>query len=261
VNGLGPAVAAEWHKVRTLPAVFFLPAATLLVSAGLGGLVALSFRLNYDNLPPDVRERFDPLFATFYSLTLGQLPLVVLGVLIVGSEYASGTIRASLVAVPRRGVYYSAKLLTGGGVALGIAVVTVPVTFFVAQPALGPHATSLRAGGVLTAVVGSCLYLTLIGLLSIGVATMLRSSVFSLAILLPLFLLGSQGLANVPKLKTVTQYLPDAAGMVIMHLTGPPGDPRFGRPYGPWTGLGILTLWTASALVGGYAVLRRRDAS
>jgi ABC-2 type transport system permease protein len=48
--------------------------------------------------------------------------------------------------------------------------------------------------------------------------------------------------------------------MVVMHLTGPPGDPRFGRDYGPWTGMAILALWTAAAIVGGYLVLRRRDA-
>jgi hypothetical protein len=45
-----------------------------------------------------------------------------------------------------------------------------------------------------------------------------------------------------------------------MHLTGPPGDPRFGRDYGPWTRVGILVLWTSAALIGGYLVLRRRDA-
>lgn len=87
-----------------------------------------------------------------------------------------------------------------------------------------------------------------------------RSWVCSLGILLPLLFLGSQGLGNIPKLKTVAQYLPDQAGKVTMHLTGPPGDPRFGHDYGPWTGLGILALWTTAALLGGYLTLRRRDA-
>jgi ABC-2 type transport system permease protein len=31
-------------------------------------------------------------------------------------------------------------------------------------------------------------------------------------------------------------------------------------PYGPWGGLGIMALWVIAALVGGYAVLKRRDA-
>ena len=48
--------------------------------------------------------------------------------------------------------------------------------------------------------------------------------------------------------------------MVIMHLTGPPGDPRFSRPYGPWVGLGILALWAIAALLGGYLVTAHADA-
>jgi hypothetical protein len=104
------------------------------------------------------------------------------------------------------------------------------------------------------------LYLPLICTFSIGVTATLRSTARSLGILLPLLLLGSQGLGNVPKLKTVTQYLPDQAGMLILHLAGPASKPNFGRDYGPWTGLGILAAWTATALLGGYLVLRRRDA-
>ncbi|GAA4557470.1 hypothetical protein GCM10023193_09400 [Planotetraspora kaengkrachanensis] len=53
---------------------------------------------------------------------------------------------------------------------------------------------------------------------------------------------------------------PDQVGMVVMHLAGPQDDPRWARDYGPWTGLGILVLWTALTLVGGLLVLRRRDA-
>jgi hypothetical protein len=31
-------------------------------------------------------------------------------------------------------------------------------------------------------------------------------------------------------------------------------------PYGPWGGMGIMLLWVAAALAGGYLVLKRRDA-
>jgi ABC-2 type transport system permease protein len=31
-------------------------------------------------------------------------------------------------------------------------------------------------------------------------------------------------------------------------------------PIGPWPGLGVLGLWTAAALAGGWVVLRLRDA-
>jgi ABC-2 type transport system permease protein len=93
-----------------------------------------------------------------------------------------------------------------------------------------------------------------------GVAAMLRSSARALGILLPLLFLGSQGLGNLPGLKPVLRFLPDQAGMVLMHVAGPPDDPRFGNGYGPLTAMGLLVLWVAAALLGGYLVLCRRDA-
>jgi ABC-2 type transport system permease protein len=135
----------------------------------------------------------------------------------------------------------------------------VAVTFPVAQLALGPHRTDIGAAGVLDAIVGATVYLTLICLFATGVATMLRGSVSTLAVLLPLLFLGSQGLGNIPKVKVVIQYFPDQVGQVALHLTGPAGDPRFGRPYGAWGGLAILALWTGLAILGGYFALRRRD--
>jgi ABC-type transport system involved in multi-copper enzyme maturation permease subunit len=251
---------SEWTKIRTVRSTVWTLLLTVVLSVGLGCLFGLSFRNGFSSLPQEQQDRFDPIFAAFYSLTLGQLALVIFGVLAVSGEYTSGTIRAALAAVPRRGLFYAGKLLAGAAPIVGVAVATVPATFFTVQAALGPHGTTLGADGVPQAVVGACLYLTLMGLFAMGVATMLRSSVRSLAILLPLLFLGSQGLGNIPKVKNVTQYLPDQAGMVIMHIAGPQGDPRWARDYGPWTGLGILALWTAAALVGGYVVLRRRDA-
>jgi ABC-2 type transport system permease protein len=253
-------LAAEWIKIRSVRSTAWTLAATFLLSVSLSYVVGLSFRADFSHLPPQQQDSFDPLFATFYSLTIGQLALVVFGVLVVGSEYGSGTIRASLSAIPQRGLFYGSKVLAGSLAALAASMVTVIATFFTAQAALGPHRTSLQAGGSAQAALGACLYLTLICAFAMGVAAILRSSARALGILLPLLFLGSQGLGNIPKIKTVTQYLPDQAGMVIMHLTGPPGDARFSRPYGPWTGLGILVIWTATALISGYLVLARTDA-
>jgi len=252
------ALAAEWTKIRTVRSTGWALLLTVAISAGLSVLVAASFRSARDAGLPE--SNLDPFFATFYSLTIGQLALVVFGVLVVSSEYTSRTISASLVAVPRRGRFYGCKVLAGALVALAVSVVTVLVTFIAAQAGLGPYRISLGTDGAPRAVVGACLYLTLICLFAMGLAALVRSSARALGILLPLLFLGSQGLGNVPKLKAVLQYLPDQAGMVIMQLAGPPEDPRFGRDYGPWTGLGIVALWTAAALIGGYLALRHRDA-
>jgi ABC-type transport system involved in multi-copper enzyme maturation permease subunit len=253
-------ISAEWIKIRSVRSTIWTLVLTVALSVGLAYLVGISFRTNFAHLPPDQQERFDPLFATFYSLNIGQLALVVLAVLVVTGEYSTATIRTSLAAVPRRGLFFAAKVLAGALLAAAVAVVTVPATFAAAQAGLGPHAIALRADGVPVAVVGACLYLTLIYLFATGLAALLRHAIPTLGILLPLLFLGSQGLGNVPKLKTITQYLPDQAGMVIMHIVGYGDDPRFARPYGPWTGMGIMALWTAAALLAGYAAVRHRDA-
>ncbi|MFB9879365.1 hypothetical protein ACFFMN_15565 [Planobispora siamensis] len=254
------ALAAEWVKIRTLRSTAVALLLGVVLSAGLAYLLGLSFSANLSSMAREQTEPADLLFATFYSLTLGQLPLVVFAVLAVGGEYASGTIHASLTAMPRRGAFYGGKMLAVALTVLGVAVVTVPAVFFAAQAGLGRYGMSPDADGVPQALIGSCLYLTLICVFAAGVTAMLRGPALSLGILLPVFFLGSQGLGNVPQVKAVAQYLPDQAGMVIMHLTGPPGDPHFGRPYGPWAGMGILALWAAAALIGGYLTLRRRDA-
>ncbi|GAA2096469.1 ABC transporter permease subunit [Streptomyces albiaxialis] len=248
-------VGAEWFKIRSVRSTVWTLGLAFALSAGLGTLIALNFRSGIDRV-----ENFDPLFAGLISLMLGQLALVVFGVLVIGSEYGSGTIRASLAAVPRRGAFFGGKVLACALTAFPVSVVMVAVTFTATQTALGPYGTTAGADEVLPGLVGACVYLTLICLFALGVATMLRSSALALGILLPLLFLGSQGLGNVPKLKTVLQFLPDQAGMELMGLVGPSDDPQFAHVYGPWGALAILLAWTAAALVGGYVTLNRRDA-
>jgi len=245
-------LTSEWTKIRSVRSTVWSLALTFPVSVGLGYLVARSSSGFVGGV--------DPLFATFYGLTLSQLALVSYGVLLVGAEYSSGTIHATLAAVPRRGLLYTCKVLAGTLPALGVSAASVLVTFFTAQAAMGPRGTSLGSDGVLLATVGACLYLTLICVFSMGVAAMLRSSTRSLLILLPLLFLGSQGLGNIPKLRYVAQYLPDQAGMVIMHIAGQNDQFQGSHDYGPWVALGLLVLWAGAALLGGYLVLRQRDA-
>jgi ABC-type transport system involved in multi-copper enzyme maturation permease subunit len=251
-------MTAELTKIRTVRSTAWALLLTPLICVCLGYAVSLSLRVSFPRLPPQQRRDFDPLFATFYSISLGQLALVVFGVTAVGSEYTSGTIATSLAAVPRRGLFYAAKVAAGLLVAAGTALISVTATFFAAQQALGPHRTSPWAPGTLQAAVGACLYLTLICALAMGLTAVVRSQALALGIMMPLLFLDSQGLGNVPGLQRVIDYLPDQAGAVIVHLSGPPGG-RFSRPFGPWTGMAIMLAWAVAALACGYLVLARTD--
>lgn len=251
-------MTAELTKILTVRSMKWALLLTLVICVCLGYAVSLSLRASFPRLPPQQRRDFDPLFATFYSISVGQLALVVFGVTVVGSEYTSGTIVTSLTAVPRRGLFYTAKAAAGLLVAALTALVTVTATFFAAQQALGPYHTSPGTPGTMQAAVGASLYLTLICALAMGVTAITRSPARALAIMMPLLFLDSQGLGNVPGLQKVIDYLPDQTGAVIMHLSSPHGG-RFSRPFGPWTGMAIMLTWAVTALACGYLVLARTD--
>jgi ABC-2 type transport system permease protein len=99
--------------------------------------------------------------------------------------------------------------------------------------------------------------MTLIAVFSMGVATMLRSPMLSLGILMPFFFLISNILGNVDATQKLGRYLPDQAGSKIMQVVTPVDDDT---PYGPWGGLAIMVVWVVAALAGGYLLLRKRDA-
>lgn len=247
---------SEWTKVRSVRSTVWTLASALIVTIVVSGLICLLTATQWKNLDASDRLRFDPTSTSFSGLWLGQLALIVFGVLVVSSEYSTGMIRTSLAAVPQRGTFYVSKIVVTGVLALIVGMATSFLTFFVGQAVLGDHSTSISDTGVLRAVFGGGLYMALMVLFSAGVAMMLRSPMLSLGILMPFFFLISTILANVPGAKNVARYFPDQAGSKILQVVSVNDE----RPYGPWGGLGIMLLWVAASLIGGYVVLRKRDA-
>ncbi|MGS2590475.1 ABC transporter permease [Streptomyces hebeiensis] len=255
-----PAVLrSEWTKIRTVSSTTWTLISALVVTVALGAALSALLRSSFDELPPTQQATFDPTFTSFSGMALGQLAMVVFGVLVIGSEYGSGMIRNSLAAVPQRATFLFSKILVAGVLALVTGLVTGFLAFFLGQALLGDHGTTLGEPNVLRAVVGSGLYMALIAVFSMGVAAMLRSSMLSLGILMPFFFLVSQILSAVPVAKKVARYFPDQAGSKIMQVL-PDAMDSAKAPYGPWGGLGIMALWVVAALVGGYVVLKKRDA-
>ncbi|MFD7339017.1 ABC transporter permease [Streptomyces violascens] len=255
-----PAVLkSEWTKIRTVSSTTWTLACALIVTVAISAALCALMRSQFDDLGPAEKLTFDPTFVSFSGMILGQLAMVVFGVLVVGTEYSSGMIRSSLAAVPRRGTFMFAKLTVATLLALVVGMATSFLSFFLGQALLGPHRTTIGEPNVLRAVVGAGLYMALIALFSMGVATMLRSSMLSLGILMPFFFLISQILSAVPGAKNVARYFPDRAGSQIMQVV-PDAMNSDPAPYGPWGGLGIMVLWVIAALAGGCLVLRKRDA-
>ncbi|MFF5335097.1 ABC transporter permease subunit [Streptomyces sp. NPDC013181] len=252
-------LTSEWTKIRTVSSTTWTLISAFAVTVAMSAALCALMRTQFDDLKPEEQATFDPTFIGFSGMILGQLAMVVFGVLVVGTEYSSGMIRTSLAAVPKRGTLLFSKVLVAGALALAVGLVTSFVSFFLGQALLGDHGTTIGADNVLRAVVGAGLYMGLIAVFSMGVAAMLRSSMLSLGILMPFFFLVSQILSAVPKAKEVARYFPDQAGSKIMQVV-PDAMNSDPAPYGPWAGLLIMVGWVAAALIGGYLVLKKRDA-
>ena len=103
-----------------------------------------------------------------------------------------------------------------------------------------------------------CLYLALIGLLSLGVATAVRDSATAIGLVLGLLYLFPIIAAVVPErqlARHLEQIGPMNAGLAIQATTN-----LHGLPIGPWAGLGVLAAWATAALVAGGFLLKFRDA-
>ncbi|WP_328731475.1 ABC transporter permease [Streptomyces caniferus] len=254
---VGQVIRSEWTKIRSVRSTVWTLGIAVVVTIGLGVLICSLTSKDFNSMPARSRLAFDATNVSFAGMGLGQLAMIVFGVLVVSNEYSTGMIRASLAAVPQRGTFLFSKLLVATALVFVVGLVTSFVTFFAGQSALGDLRAYIGDPGVLRAVIGGGLYMTLIALFAMAVATMLRSPLLSLGILMPFFFLISNILRNVPATQKIGRFLPDQAGAKIMQVVTPVNDDV---PYGPWGGLGIMIVWTAAALIGGYVVLKKRDA-
>ncbi|MGW1912350.1 ABC transporter permease [Streptomyces sp. NPDC002076] len=249
-------IRSEWTKIRSVASTVWTLSVAVAVTIAIGTLISALSRSQFDSMPVQDRLSFDPTYVSFAGMTLGQLAMIVFGVLVVSNEYSTGMIRVSLAAVPQRATFLFGKIAVAGALALVVGMATSFAAFLLGQAMLGPHGARLGDPGVLRAVVGGGLYMTLIAVFSMGVAAMLRSPMLSLGILMPFFFLISTILGNVDATKKAGRFLPDQAGSRIMQVVPRADD----TPYRPWGGLGIMVLWVIAALAGGYVLLKRRDA-
>nr|WP_296071471.1 hypothetical protein [uncultured Actinoplanes sp.] len=254
-NAVPAVLLCEWTKLRTIRSTVWMLALTFVISAGLAVASGLSVRSAYQSgNGAMVRQDFDPIYSGFVGLLYGQLALIAFGALLVTTEFTSGTIRATIVAVPRRGLAYAAKLLVGCSLALVVATATVFASWPVNQAGLGPYGVTMSTPGVLRAAAGAAVYLTLICAFSAGVAAVLCNSALSLGILIPLFFIIGPILGRIRGIDKAARFLPDQAGVQIMAV-GPQSDGALS----PLQGLLVVTAWTVAAVLAGYLRLRHRD--
>lgn len=254
----------EWTKFRTLRSNAWLVAAVVVftVTASVAAVVAVD---TADCPTPSTCFEDLPKL-TLTGVWFGQVAAIVLAVGVIGGEYGTGTIQATLAAHPRRhevlfgkAVVVTATVLVSGTVAvLGALLagrIVLPNNGF--TEANGYQPLSITDGATLRAAVGTVLYLVLVALLALGVATAIRSTAGALATVLSLLFVAPVlvGLVTDPTWHDrLDRFVPTTAGLAVQATT------RLEQlPIAPWAGLGVLAAYTAITLLTGGWQLARRD--
>jgi ABC-2 type transport system permease protein len=281
--GLRRAISAEWTKLWSVRSTTWTLVATGVAVVGLSALSTGTVSSS------DIIG--DPTARSLVGIFLGQLVFGVLGVLVMSAEYGTGTIRATLSAVPRRPVVLAAKILVFGAVAVVVSEILAFAAFWLGQALLSakhslgssaaitqhahqlgvrvPHniqallstgSASLGQPGVVRAVVGAGLYLAVLGLLALGLATIIRhtagaiSAFVGIVLVLPLIVQAlPTSISN-----AVARYLPANIGRVLFSTHGVPDS--IGPAFSPWTGFALLVAYTLVVLGLGCWILVHRDA-
>jgi ABC-2 type transport system permease protein len=267
VLGVRAAVAgtlrSELTKLRSVRSSYWT--LILVVLAGLGWAVAncAGEAAHWSTTPPAGRVGFDPTQASLAGLALlGQLVIVVLGTLVLTSEYSTGMIRTSLTVMPRRGVLYAAKAAVLTAAVAVIAVVTSFGAFFTGQYLLrSTHVTAtLSQPGVLRAVVATALYVVLSGLFAFGLGAILRSTAGAMTTAYGLLFLVPQLAKALPSAwyAAVERWLP--GGDVVNAITGTQAVNHNPSLFSAWGEFAVFAAYTAVLLIIGALLFSRRDA-
>jgi hypothetical protein len=253
------ALRSEWIKLRTVRSTIWTLLVTVVLGIGFSVLSVLAAKARTSGGGPGGGFVIDPTRRSLSGVIFAQLAIGVLGVLVMSAEYSSGTIRATFSAIPRRLVVLAAKTAVFGLVAIVVSEVVTFVAFFIGQAIFSssslPH-TTLGQPGVLRAVVGGGLYLTLLALFALGLATIIRHTAGSISAFVGLLLILPLLLNALPTnyQNDIGRFLPINIGVNVVSIA-----PQ-ANSFSPWVGIIVLAAYAVGTLVIGGALLVRRDA-
>ncbi|MER5905669.1 ABC transporter permease [Streptomyces mirabilis] len=244
---LGHALTSEWTKIKSVRSTLWTLGIFLLLVVGIGFLVAAQTQdADFGDVPYTI--------PAFFGLILGQICLITLGVLVVSSEYGTGMIRTTFTASPQRHRVLSAKLIIFFAVAFAVSVFSIGLVGLMTS-AMHSGSSNVSWGGT---VVKGALYVSLLGVLSLAVGSMLRHSagaittmlgVVLVPAILPAFLMMSQSMRTIGE--KMQEYAAPNALARVFALDNENG--------GGGAQLGLLAGVTAAAIAGAYVLLERRD--
>lgn len=254
-------LAMEWTKLRSVRSTFWSFLITIVAGIGFTALLSALIVNSWDTQKPADKARI-ALNPTGLLLgggfMIAQLAICVLGVLVIASEYSTGMIRASLMAVPARVPMLAAKGVVFGAVTFVIGEALSFAAFFVGAPILHSKIkVSIGDPGVVQAIIGGGLYLTVLGLFALAIGALVRHTAAGITITIAFVQVVAPLAALLPGSfgKHVHGYLPTEAGKLVTQTHQAPDDVLT-----PWQGFGVFCLWTAVLLIAAAYFLKERDA-
>ncbi|MGM1017191.1 MAG: ABC transporter permease subunit [Actinomycetota bacterium] len=216
--------------------------------------------------------------AVAISTDISVLVVSVLGVLVIAGEYSTGMIRTTFTVVPRRVPAVLAKFLVFALVTLVIGLVAVAIAISISVSLLAGNGIDVRLDDPYywRAMVGSVVYLVLVGLISFGAGAILRNIVGGVALAIGLVFVIPVGLGLVAGVSTPAVWLQNLTLLLPFNLgralTAHPGYSDFASPgepvqipdgvwvLEPWQGALGLAAWVAVLLITAIVLVKRRDA-
>jgi ABC-2 type transport system permease protein len=259
---LARTIRSEFTKIRSVRSTYWT--LTLLVLTGVVWCVAycLGTVHQWPHMSAQDRAGFDPTQNSVIGLALlGQLVIVVLGALMITSEYSTGTVRASLTAMPRRGTLYAAKAVVFAAVSLVVSFAASFGTYFLGRALLaGTHVPmSLSQPGVLRSVVITALFVEVCGLFAFGVGALVRNAAAALTLTYGCLALLPELIRAMPESvhNALMRWVPGGDALNVMTATMGGQRPLM---FSAWGELAVFAGYAAILLAAGAVLFSRRDA-
>ena len=246
-------LTSEWTKLRSVRSTYWTLLIAAVTAIGLSAVVALTLTTQ----PPAGQPPADPLLPGFVSLEYAVLALGVLGVLAFSSEYATGLIRTTFAAVPRRRAVLAAKAAVAGAVALLAGELISFISFFLVQAILSGHhlGVSLSRPGAAGAVTAEGILLFVCAMVGLGLGAMIRHTAGAVAGLVGLIYLPAVlGLLPAPWNGRIGRFTLFYAAQQVVTL-----HPR-AVLLSPAVSMLVLIAWPAAALLAAAFLITRTDA-
>jgi ABC-2 type transport system permease protein len=267
VKGIGtaPALRAEWLKFRTVRSTVW----SLLLFAGVSVLFTsfVSAGSTTQGGSPGRPGDNDLVLESLSGIFFGQIAASVLAVLVITSEYATGMIRTSLAADPRRRTLLGAKAAVVGTTVLVLGLATSTACFLIGQQLFrrggfvyenGYPAISLADGEALRAVLGSGAFLGLCAIFALGVGAILRHTAGAITIVLAVLLGPVIAIGFLPE--SVAEHVEKgslmAAGLALQQTVERPDTIALA----PSEALAVIAAYAVGTLVLALWLIARRDA-